>query len=83
MVRDAPGDEMAPYERLLGDAIEGDQTLFVQQEVVETAWRVVDPILGGRTPLYVYEPGTWGPAEANHILSGEEWHNPSGLDGRR
>jgi glucose-6-phosphate 1-dehydrogenase len=83
VVRDTPGDEMAPYERLLGDAIEGDPTLFVQQEVVETAWRVVDPILGGRTPLYLYESGTWGPREADYIVLGDEWHNPTGVESER
>lgn len=81
VVHDTPGDEMAPYERLLGDAIEGDPTLFVQQEVVETAWRVVDPILALRTPLNEYAHGTWGPLEADAILLDDEWHNPGGVKG--
>ena len=56
-------DEMAPYERLLGDAMRGDQRLFARQDAVEAAWRVVDPVLGPVAPVYPYEPGTWGPPE--------------------
>ena len=70
-------DEMAPYERLLGDAMRGDQTLFAREDSVQEAWRVVEPILGQLTPLYEYEAGTWGPAEANRVVNGERgWHNP-------
>jgi glucose-6-phosphate 1-dehydrogenase len=82
VVRDVPGDEMTPYERLLGDAIEGDPTLFVQQEVVEAAWRVVDPVLGDRTPLHEYAPGTWGPRQADAILVEDVWHDPRGAKGQ-
>jgi len=57
------GDEMSPYERLLSDAMRGDTTLFARQDSVEAAWRVVDPILGNVTPVYEYEPNTWGPAD--------------------
>jgi glucose-6-phosphate 1-dehydrogenase len=53
--------EMAPYERLLWDASRGDATLFARQDEVEAAWRVVDPVLNVTTPLYEYEPNTWGP----------------------
>ena len=71
-------DEMDPYERLLGDAMHGDATLFARQDSVEAAWRVVDPALEADTPIYQYEPGTWGPAEADMVIEGEEiWHNPS------
>jgi len=70
-------DEMAPYERLLRDAMRGDQMLFARQDSVEEAWRVVDPVLGSRTPLFEYESGTWGPAEADRLLqNGAGWHNP-------
>ncbi|HZP40083.1 MAG TPA: glucose-6-phosphate dehydrogenase [Candidatus Binatia bacterium] len=58
------GDEMDAYERLLGDAMAGDQTLFAREDAVEAAWAVVDPILGAATPVHEYEPGSWGPAEA-------------------
>jgi glucose-6-phosphate 1-dehydrogenase len=62
------GDEMLPYERLLGDAMKGDARLFVRADGVEAAWRIVEPVLQQRTPLYIYEPGTWGPKEADDLL---------------
>jgi glucose-6-phosphate 1-dehydrogenase len=58
------GDEMKPYERLLGDALRGDRTLFGSEAGVEAAWRIVDPVLSPDLPLYFYDNGTWGPAEA-------------------
>ena len=58
-----PGDEMRPYERLLGDAMRGDHTLFGSESGVEAAWRVVDGVLGPEQPLYPYEPGSSGPAQ--------------------
>lgn len=74
-----PGDEMSPYERLLGDAMQGDPELFAPQAAIEAQWRVVDPVLGSVTPLYPYEPGTWGPREADEIIQHEGgWLNPSG-----
>ncbi len=77
VARHQSADEMAPYERLLGDAMHGDASLFARQDSVEEAWRVVDPILGSTTPVYCYEPNTWGPDEANALLGGEaDWHNP-------
>lgn len=70
-------DEMDPYERLLSDAFKGDTTLFARQDGVESSWRVVDPVLGDVTPLFNYEPNSWGPDEAAHLLgSGRQWHNP-------
>jgi glucose-6-phosphate 1-dehydrogenase len=69
-------DEMAPYERLLGDALDGDQRLFAREDAVEAAWRVVDPILDQSTPLHLYDPGTWGPPEAERITPPEGWRNP-------
>src|SRR5712675_2048929 len=69
--------EKSPYERLLGDAIRGDPSLFTQDACVEAAWRVVDPVLSGGLPVTEYEPGTWGPAAANRIIDGAEtWHDP-------
>ena len=64
VVHDSVAEEMDAYERLLGDAMEGDPTLFARQDAVEVAWAIVDPILGSATPVYEYEPGSWGPAEA-------------------
>jgi glucose-6-phosphate 1-dehydrogenase len=77
IARQHAGDEMAPYERLLGDAMRGDASLFAREDTVEAAWRVVDPVLGSVTPAYRYEPNTWGPHEADALLAGEGgWHNP-------
>ena len=73
------GTERPPYQRLIGDATRGDQSLFAREDSVEAAWRVVDGILDDRTPLHDYEPGTWGPAEAAGILvHGDRWHDPAG-----
>src|SRR4051812_2819955 len=70
-------DEMGPYERLLGDAMRGDQMLFAREDSVEESWRVVEPVLGSATPLFPYDSGTWGPAEADRLLqNGAGWHNP-------
>jgi glucose-6-phosphate 1-dehydrogenase len=62
-----PSDEMAPYERLLGDALRGDRTLFGSQEAVEAAWRIVDPVLDNVTALSLYEPRSWGPSDADRL----------------
>ncbi len=71
------GDEMDAYERLLGDAMRGDQTLFAREDYVEQAWRIVDPILEKSTPVYEYDPGTWGPDEVNRLISPPGgWHDP-------
>jgi glucose-6-phosphate 1-dehydrogenase len=77
LARHMAGDEMTPYERLLGDAVRGDAMLFVREDEVEAAWRVVQPILGNSTPVHEYEPGTWGPAEAGRLIAGDGgWRNP-------
>jgi glucose-6-phosphate 1-dehydrogenase len=62
-----PRREMSPYERLLGDALEGDQSFFATEEAIETQWRIVDGVLGTATPIHTYEPGTWGPREADSL----------------
>jgi glucose-6-phosphate 1-dehydrogenase len=77
VVQQTQADEMTPYERLLGDAIRGDATLFVREDGVEAAWAVVDPILGNAARVHEYEPTTWGPAEADQIIAGDgRWRNP-------
>jgi len=62
------GVEMAAYERLLGDAMKGDATLFAREDAIEAEWRIVAPILTSTTPPREYEPGTWGPAEADRLI---------------
>lgn len=63
------GERMGPYERLLGDAMAGDSTLFARQDVVEAAWRIVEPVLRHPGEVYEYEPGSWGPAQADALVS--------------
>jgi glucose-6-phosphate 1-dehydrogenase len=71
-------NEMDAYERVLGEAIAGDTTLFAREDYVEEAWRIVDPVLRADTPVYQYEPGTWGPAEVTQsILPPGGWQAPS------
>jgi glucose-6-phosphate 1-dehydrogenase len=67
--------ELEPYERLLGEAMEGDAILFARQDGVEAAWAVVDPVLRDATPLHEYEPGSWGPAAAANLTAAVGgWH---------
>jgi glucose-6-phosphate 1-dehydrogenase len=69
--------EKPPYERLLGDAIRGDNSLFTSDECVEAAWAVVDRIFSHESPVDMYEPGSWGPDSAAKVVIGEEgWHDP-------
>jgi glucose-6-phosphate 1-dehydrogenase len=68
---------MAPYERLLGDAIDGDSALFTRDDCVEEAWRVLDPVLGNKVPVHRYKPGTWGPKQADALIADAGgWNNP-------
>jgi glucose-6-phosphate 1-dehydrogenase len=70
-------DEMDAYDRLLTDAMRGDQLLFVRQDAVEAAWAIVDPILGDCCPVETYEPGTWGPPDARELAAEVGgWHDP-------
>jgi glucose-6-phosphate 1-dehydrogenase len=66
-----------PYERLLGDAMRGDLTLFASEDAVEAEWRAVGGILGNAVPLHEYEPGTWGPEEARRTSPPGGWHDPA------
>ena len=65
--------EMDAYERLLGDAMAGDSTLFAREDYVEEAWRIVDPALREATPVHGYEPGSWGPAEVEAVTQTRAW----------
>jgi glucose-6-phosphate 1-dehydrogenase len=79
VVRQDTGDDMDAYERLLGDAMHGDATLFARQDVVENAWAIVDPLINAKSPtLREYTPGSWGPQEANRLVADVGgWNTPS------
>jgi glucose-6-phosphate 1-dehydrogenase len=68
--------EMDAYERVLGDAMAGDATLFAREDYVEEAWRIVDPLLSKATAVYPYEPKTWGPKEIDRVTPPGGWQNP-------
>jgi glucose-6-phosphate 1-dehydrogenase len=73
-----PSDERAPYERLLGDALRGDRTLFGNEDSVEAAWRIVDPVLGDVAPIQAYDQKSWGPAEADGLAADTGgWSQPA------
>jgi len=73
--------EMEAYERVLGDAMAGDATLFAREDYVEEAWRIVDPVLKADTPISEYEKATWGPSQVNeNVLPPGGWHNPAATD---
>jgi glucose-6-phosphate 1-dehydrogenase len=69
--------EMDAYERVLGDAMEGDSTLFAREDYVEEAWRIVDPVLESGAPVFEYRPNSWGPSEAGgQFAPPGGWQNP-------
>jgi len=77
-VTSRPGDAKPPYQRLFADAINGNPELFARQDGVEASWRIVDPVLGNATPLYAYEPGTWGPEETEQLIGADgPWIDPA------
>lgn len=70
-------EEMEAYERLLGDAMAGDQSLFASEAYVEEAWRIVDTALADCAPAHVYEPGSWGPSQVDgHVTPPGGWSDP-------
>jgi glucose-6-phosphate 1-dehydrogenase len=72
------GADMRPYDRLIGAALDGDRWLFAEQDTVEAAWQVVDPVLGNVTPVHPYARGSWGPKEADRLLPHRDaWHDPA------
>ena len=68
-VRQQTGDEVSAYERLIGDALQGDPLLFTRADAVESMWAIADPLVAAGTPVVEYEPGSWGPAEANRLAA--------------
>jgi glucose-6-phosphate 1-dehydrogenase len=75
------GHRHEAYERLIGDAIEGNSIRFARQDAVETAWKIVQPLLDHPGPLYPYPRGSWGPPEADRVVAQHRrWHNPGPID---
>lgn len=75
---EADAAEADAYEQLLGDAMDGEPFRFAREDYVEEAWRIVDPALKTDMPFFGYEPGTWGPREADALVAPGAWHNPAG-----
>jgi len=76
-------DDMPPYERLLGDAMRGSSELFAREDLVEAQWRAVEPILGNVTPLFDYEPASWGPDQARALIANDgPWIDPQ-VEGKK
>jgi glucose-6-phosphate 1-dehydrogenase len=74
-----PGSDIRPYDRLIGAALDGERWLFARQDTVEAAWEIVDSVLGDVVPVHPYARGTWGPKEADRLLTGREtWYDPAG-----
>lgn len=76
VLRRSVPEETKPYERLIGDALDGDPTMFADRVAVEESWRVVDPVVG-KGQVFTYEPGSWGPVEASRIQPEGGWANPT------
>jgi glucose-6-phosphate 1-dehydrogenase len=77
MLTSCPGDMRPPYQRLLTDAMYGNQELFAREDGVEASWRIVDPILGDKVPLHIYEPGSWGPEDTTRLIGKDgPWIDP-------
>jgi glucose-6-phosphate 1-dehydrogenase len=75
--RHESSDEIPPYQRLIGDAVRGDQIMFAREDTVEDAWRIVDPVIDHQVPVLSYARGTWGPAAVGDLLpEGQCWHEP-------
>lgn len=75
---DADAAEADAYEQLLGDAMAGEPFRFAREDYVEEAWRIVDPALGVDSTVLPYDPGTWGPREADSLVAPDTWHIPPG-----
>jgi len=76
-VRQDADDEISAYERLISDAMYGDPLLFARADAVEAAWAIADPFVKANSAVFEYEPGTWGPPEADKLAAGVGgWENP-------
>jgi glucose-6-phosphate 1-dehydrogenase len=76
LCNDHPGEETA-YERLLGDALDGDTLLFAREDGVEQSWRAVDKVLTHHSKAIPYPVHSWGPKEQDRLIDDEHgWHNP-------
>jgi glucose-6-phosphate 1-dehydrogenase len=73
-----PGEDPEPYERLLDDALRGEQGLFTREDAIEQTWRIVQPLLENPGDVIPYPRGSWGPAEAAKKLTRGicEWYDP-------
>lgn len=77
MIEEESGERL-PYERLLEDAMSGDRMLFSREDTVEAGWAIVDPVLKNHPRAFPYQPGSWGPKEADALIAKYGgWHNPS------
>jgi glucose-6-phosphate 1-dehydrogenase len=77
MAQRQPVDAVPAYARLLQSAMAGDSSLFGRADSIDAQWRIVEPVLGNAAPIYNYDPGSWGPNEAERLLPrGVWWHNP-------
>jgi glucose-6-phosphate 1-dehydrogenase len=82
LLEQQPGEE-TPYERLLGDAMKGDGSLFTREDAVEAAWMVVDQVIKHHPLVRPYKPGTWGPQQADTLIAADGgWRNPSASSSR-
>jgi glucose-6-phosphate 1-dehydrogenase len=72
-----PDEALDPYERLIHDVMVGDRTLFTSSEAIERLWEISQPALEAPPPAIPYEPGSWGPREADDLIASRRWHLPS------
>ncbi len=74
---DELGEAPEPYERLLGDALRGDASLFTREDGVEQTWRIVQPLLDAPPPVQAYAQGSWGPEKGSGLVDGyPSWRLP-------
>lgn len=72
-----PDEALDPYERLIHDVMVGDRTFFTSSEAIERLWEISEPVLESPPPAIPYEPGSWGPSEADELIAPRRWHLPT------